>query len=115
MDIYESFEDTINIYVARIYSNMGIILYYYGMYNDALIYTQEALNIFTQLYSKESTNAAALYNVIGVILDATGNREEGLKYKHKALTIFKKIDKGVNIDVADVLLNLGASYEEKSN
>jgi CHAT domain-containing protein/Tfp pilus assembly protein PilF len=111
LDLYNEIKDTNNIYVARIYSSIGIIYYYYGMYKDALEYLKIAQEIIIENYGKETSSSAALYNVMGIISEALGKFELSLDYKQKALSIFIKIDGNESVDVAHVYLNLGGLYQ----
>ncbi|MFO7827008.1 MAG: CHAT domain-containing tetratricopeptide repeat protein [Bacteroidales bacterium] len=111
LELYELEGDTNNIYVCRLYSNIAIVFYSYGMFSDAIIYAEHALKKVIELFGEETTNAAALYNIAGVIYEAIGELDIAMQYKHTALQIFKKVEGDQSIDVADVLLNLGGLYQ----
>lgn len=98
---------------AWAYNRMGIGNFIKSNYNEAVIYLQNALDIYEKL--KEKRNAIAMLGNIGNIYTHQGNYEKALQNFDKVLKINQKLDNKQGIAAASNNIGLIHSLQGRYN
>lgn len=107
--IYEDYKNPVGL--AGTLNLMGIVYYYYAMYERAIEYFLKALHLLKE--TEDYITMSRLYNNMGEVYREVGDLEESLISYNKALDLCEKYNYVTNIAV--ILENLGEIYFRKED
>lgn len=94
---------------AYAFKSIGMAYYYQGMYVDASIYWQSALEVFEKM--DNSLGICNMQSNLGAIYFNEGDNNKAIEYYLKSLKISEEINDTLRI--ATALINIGAVYYSK--
>ncbi|MBS1680126.1 MAG: CHAT domain-containing protein [Bacteroidetes bacterium] len=94
---------------AKCFSNLGLLFWSLGKYNQAEDNARIALQLRQTLFGNESEEVAASLNNLGLIYGNT-NADEGLSYYEKALVVYERLYGKENPKIAVASTNIGLMY-----
>lgn len=100
--------DTVNVELAKLYNNIGLLYFNLGDNNNAIQYLTKALVIYNTLNNKLLTTGPLIN--MGLIYYRTADYNKAGKMFNDALDIAKEFNK-TDI-ISNILVNLGAVYKE---
>lgn len=100
-----------NMMRAAILNNLGICYSQLGLYQEAIIYFNDAFSLYES--EKNIFKTSQLFLNLGNIYNLIGNKEKALEYWGKALTINENV--GNLSQKATILNNIGISLLEEFN
>ena len=104
LKIYETCHDPVG--TSSTLNLMGVVYFYYAMYEQALEYFLKALHLIED--TEDYITLSRIHNNLGEVYREAGNTEEALNSYHKALDICEKHNYRTNIAV--ILDNVGEVY-----
>lgn len=107
--LYETCRDPVGI--SSSLNLMGVVYFYYAMYEQALEYFLKALHLIED--TEDYITLSRIHNNLGEVYREAGDLEEALHSYHKALDICERYNYRTNIAV--ILDNVGEVYYRKED
>ena len=77
--------------VANAYMNIGVIYMAQGIYEEALVEHQKALEVLLAVHGQEHLHVAAQYGNMGNVYSGQGQYERALEYHQKSLDMIIRV------------------------